>query len=378
MLPSTQRGGAEEYALTIASAAAQAGWQVSVAFPQTDGTASLQQDFREINIPYYPLAIADMRAQYVGASLLRLSRTIALLLRLKPDVVLMVLPFPSFAFSSLIACGLLSVPTALVFQLVPAKISLSQGRLRAYTWARARHQTWIAVSAHNRALIGESFRMPPEDVQCIYNGIPLPPASSDKDDTLALRLQVRQALKIPDSSTILLTVARLHPQKGHNYLVPIIPTLHQAFPQVKFIWVGEGERQDILRQQVMDQGMTAQVLFLGHRSDIPRLLKAADLFIFPTYFEGMPFAILEAMAYGLPIVASATGGIPEIITHQQEGLLCRTGDSHALSETILWALGHPKAMRKMASHAQQRVQAFSRKAMIQKTLGVLNELGNGQ
>ncbi|MGL5077997.1 MAG: glycosyltransferase family 1 protein, partial [Waterburya sp.] len=110
ILPSTQRGGAEEYTLKIAQAALEAGWQIDTAFPQTPDTASLIADFKQQNIGYYPLNIADQgqgKLDSIKASLLRLFRTQRLLSQLQPDVVLLNLPAHHLGFMSLWVCGLL-------------------------------------------------------------------------------------------------------------------------------------------------------------------------------------------------------------------------------------------------------------------------------
>ena len=116
------------------------------------------------------------------------------------------------------------------------------------------------------------------------------------------------------------------------------------------------------------------MLLLGHRSDLPRLLQAADLFLFPTRFEGHPFALLEAMAYGLPIITTDVSSIPEVIEHQIHGLLYRAGDEDGLVHAVRWAVQHPDKMQAMAQQAHQRVQQFSEATMIEKTLSVWQHL----
>ena len=171
-----------------------------------------------------------------------------------------------------------------------------------------------------------------------------------------------------------MTVARLHPQKGHDYLIPIIPEITAKFPQVQFVWVGDGEHQTYLTNMLREHQVEAQVTFLGYRNDIPNLLTAADIFLFPSYQEGLPFAVLEAMVSGLPIIASDTGGIPEMISHKQNGLLFRTGNSQDMLQKLDWALTHPAAMEQMAVAAQVQVQKFSETTMLNNTLEVLHNL----
>jgi glycosyltransferase involved in cell wall biosynthesis len=104
------------------------------------------------------------------------------------------------------------------------------------------------------------------------------------------------------------------------------------------------------------------------------LLKAADLFVFPTHYEGHPLALLEAMTQGLPIVASDASSIPEIIQHGVQGLLFRTGDRDNLLATLRWALQHPDCLQEMAGNAQRRVQDFSVQRTIEQTLALFKRM----
>jgi glycosyltransferase involved in cell wall biosynthesis len=170
-------------------------------------------------------------------------------------------------------------------------------------------------------------------------------------------------------------VARLDSQKGYDYLIPTLPHLLKQFPDIHFAWVGEGDQKAALERQLETYGVRSAVSLLGYRQDVPQLLQAADLFVFPSHYEGFPFAVLEAMAAGVPIVASATNAIPELIEDGIHGRLCRTGDSCDLLETLRWALQHPDAMQMMAEQASNHVARFSEVAMIQETLAALETIG---
>lgn len=378
IFPSTQRGGAEEYALTMAEAALQVGWQVHTAFPHTTGTTSLINDFTQKNIPDYQLDIADVEASKLislRASCFRLLRTYKLISQLKPNVILLNLPAHHLAFTTLWLCGFLKIPTAVVFHLIPFAANFSKNKLKLYHWAKNRNQQWITISEYNRQFLAREFALEPKQFHCIYNGIKqTSPVIKSDDYKNKLRCQIRQELGLPANSKLLLTVARLHPQKGHDYLIPIIPQIINKFPQVHFVWVGNGDRQQELTELLQKYRVVERVTFLGYRADIPNLLTAADLFVFPSYQEGMPFAVLEAMVYGLPIVASDTGGIPEMITDGKHGLLFKTGDRQDLFKKLDWALSNYTLMAKMANAAQKQAQKFSAAQMQQNTLKVLQNL----
>ncbi len=378
---STQRAGVEEYALTIASAAVKEGWDVYVAFPKREMTASLVQNFQEKGVMYRPLEIAETDTstlKTIRTYLPSLMRTVRLLLITKPDVVHISLPWPENCLGSIVACGLLKIPTAVVFQLCPFLVPMNQNRLKIYDWARARNQQWIAVSENNRSIICKLFQMPSNEVIRIYNGAKVTPTvNQDSDDDIALlRRQVRQELQVAENTQIALTVARLNSQKGHEDLIPTIPDLTKDFPDLKFVLIGDGQLREQLLNKVREYGVEDKVFFLGYRSrtDVIRFLKSADIFVFPTRYEGQPFALCEAMAYGLPIITTDASGIPEIVQDKMHGLLCRKEDSRGLLEAISWALRHPTDMQEMAQKAQQRIQEFSEERMVTETLNVLHKL----
>jgi glycosyltransferase involved in cell wall biosynthesis len=310
----------------------------------------------------------------------QLARTIAFLLKIKPDVIQLNLPYPDRCLGPLIACGLLKIPTAVVFQLVPPQFSLTPTILKIYNWARARNQQWIAISNNNRQLLCDYFKLSQEQLWCIYNGTKNKSnfINCTPQEIAKLRSQVRQELGLSEDSKLLLTVGRLSTQKGYQDLPPIIAPIVEEFPQVKFVWVGEGEEKEFLRKQVKKYGVENSVLFLGYRSDVPRLLKAADLFVFPTYFEGLPFAPIEAVAHSLPMVTSNASSLPEIIEDKVHGLLFPVGNRDRLRESLLWALRNPESMQEMARNAKQQADKFSQEKMIQAYLDVWQKLANSK
>lgn len=379
LFPSTLRGGAEEQALTLASAATKAGWEVHTAFPKVPETVSLIEDFQAAGIHYHPLDIADTNVRElkkVGEYLPQLTRTVALLLKIKPDIVQLNLPYPDRCFGPLVACGLLKIPTAVVFQLVPPQFSLTPTILKIHGWARARNQQWIAISENNRQLLCDFFKLSPDQFVLIYNGTKI---ASDfinlsPEELTQLRLQVRQELGLPGNSKLLLTVGRLSLQKGYQDLIPVIESIVKAFPAVKFLWVGEGEERESFVKKIKNCGVEDYVRLLGYRNDIPRLLKAADLFVFPTYFEGLPFSPIEAVAHELPIVASDASSLPEIVTDKVSGLLFPVGNRDRLRECLLWALQHPDAMQTMAEKAKRGDRDFSQEKMIEEYFSLWQRL----
>ncbi|MDJ0508093.1 MAG: glycosyltransferase family 4 protein [Crocosphaera sp.] len=380
IFPSQIRGGAEEYALTIGKSAVKKGLKVDAAFPQTQDTESLIKDFQQTGITYHNLDIAPVegkRFKLFREHIPHVSRSLSLLKKVQPDVVHLVVPWPHWCFDTLITCAMLKVPTVVVFQLFTSHFSYSKPRLKLYQWAYSRKQKWIAISDNNRAFVSQSFQLPKEEFAIIYNGSKIDSnfINYSPEEMINLRHEVRQEIGIDTDDIILLTVGRLEFQKGYQDLVKVIKPVIKEFPQVKFIWVGEGTKRDDLVKQIQDDDISNNVILLGYRKDVPRLLKASDLFVFPTYFEGgQSFVISEAMAHNLPIVTSDASGIPEIIDNKVHGLLFSQGDKKELKEAILWGLKNPEAMKRMAINAAQRVKDFSEEKMVDQTIEIITNM----
>lgn len=168
----------------------------------------------------------------------------------------------------------------------------------------------ITVSRDNLDLLREYFGLPEDKGHVIYNG-----RSNDFfiPQNRTVRERIRQELHIPSEAVVAFTSGRMEIVKGFQYQVEAIKNLQQSniWPNLYFVWAGTGTIENNLRTAVERLGATNHVRFVGQRDDIPALLDAADIFILPSHFEGMPLSIMEAMAKGLPIIATSVSGIPE-------------------------------------------------------------------
>jgi glycosyltransferase involved in cell wall biosynthesis len=231
------------------------------------------------------------------------------------------------------------------------------------------------VSEHAKRLLCQSLRITPAEVHRIYNGVPQPAMGTNGTQAAAQaasdRAEIRRELGLPAEAKILLSVGRLVPPKGLDRVIQAAPHLLREFPDVRFVWVGDGAARDALAAQATEYGVGDRIVFAGQRSDVPRFLRAADLFVFPSLFEGFGLALAEAMAWGLPVVASDGGAIPELVTHHEHAVLCRAGDSADLLEALRWALRHPDEMRRMADNARTRAADFPEQRMLDETLALL-------
>ena len=163
-------------------------------------------------------------------------------------------------------------------------------------------------------------------------------------------------------------VARIDGRKGHGTLIRGLHDLKNSGINIRVLVIGDGAERGKVEQHARALALNEKhIQFLGRRSDIDDLLSAADFFVLPSDIEGLPMAILEAMAHGLPIVASNVGGIPEIIDDEREGLLFPAGDATALALAIRRLASDPFLRRRLGDAARQRVSAqFSLNAMVRK------------
>jgi glycosyltransferase involved in cell wall biosynthesis len=200
----------------------------------------------------------------------------------------------------------------------------------------------------------------PSKAMTIHNGIPLP------NDVMAVydRAALRRALDLPTNRPLILGVGRLVEQKGFVTLIEAMPRVLAVQPDAQAILVGSGELQEALAARAEALGVSHAVRFLGRRDDVPRLLAAADIFCLPSLDEGLPLAIAEAMAAGLPVVATPVGGVPEIVSQGETGWLVPPRMPAALALRLIGLLNDPDMAQAMGQAGRERVvQGFTLERM---------------
>ena len=192
--------------------------------------------------------------------------------------------------------------------------------------------------------------VPPERVHRIENGIDV---AGVRREAQASRERVRREWGVPEGERVVLALGRWSPEKGHATLVAAFT--QADLPSTRLVLVGSGPCEAELRAQAAPLG--ARVAFAGWRSDPWACLGAADLFVLPSLREGLPLAVLEAMAAGVPVVASAVGGVPEALDQGRCGALVPPSDVSALSRVMTEALANGVEARERAAAARLRVAA---------------------
>ena len=194
-------------------------------------------------------------------------------------------------------------------------------------------------------------------VVCIPNGVNI------EDFTVnSSKEECRNILGLPQDHQIMVFMGFLAPHKGPEFLIKALSSIIRKHPDVLLVLMGTGIQGKELKDLTHQLGLDNHVVFLGYISDKKykaRVLKAADIFCLPSIYECFPLAILEAMASGLPVIASNISGIPEIITHGKNGLLCQPGNSSELEEAIRFLMEHDSIRKEMGDLNKVLIKNYS-------------------
>lgn len=221
---------------------------------------------------------------------------------------------------------------------------------------------------------------------CEESGIPLRLLCVVPDGVDASRMKLgdrrrgRRSLGLSDDQPLLLTVAKLADHKGHRFLLEALPSILQRHPEACAAFVGDGPLSDTLRAQAKRLEVDSCVRFLGYRDDVPDLIQAADLFVFPSHMEGLGSTLIDVMLAARPIVTTTAGGIPDLTgsddpESEPVAWTVPPGDAPALAAAILEALDSPEECSRRQDRAQERAQRlFTASRMIESTLSVYREV----
>jgi glycosyltransferase involved in cell wall biosynthesis len=337
-------GGGEVLTLNVAKAAADAGMDVTV-----------------VTVPEAPLADAALERGYdvyqlpMRASAFRRdARALAGVVdEIEPDLV----QGTGFLTNALVrtACRVSSVAVVDTVQADPEAAAHEGASALAMSyrrWLHARSATRSdAVAAVSRAVADSivAWGSPAERVRVIHNGV-------DIAEIERLARGTRPATADESGAPLVASVGRLEPVKGMTTLVRAAAGVSRVRPDVRFAIAGTGSLEGRLREIAVASGTSDRIDFLGHISPIETLLSKADVLVLPSLSEGLPIAPLEAMALGVPVVASDAGGIPEVVEDGVTGVLVATGDHEGLSRAILDLVDAPERAEQMGAAGRRRVE----------------------
>lgn len=160
---------------------------------------------------------------------------------------------------------------------------------------------------------------------------------------------------LPEGRPLVAVVANLWPVKGHRTLIEAIARVHAQNPGARFALVGDGPERSFLERRIADLRLDGVVALLGTRYDVPAILARADAACLPSHAEGLPNAIMEAMAASLPVAATAVGGTPELVIPGETGFLSPSGDPEGLADALLRLLADPDGARRMGARGRRLV-----------------------
>jgi glycosyltransferase involved in cell wall biosynthesis len=363
-------GGAEGYLQTLIGHADRERFRVGLMLPERIATGPLVAAARALDtqiVFFNPIHRS-------GLSLRVIAQAAAVLRKLRPTIIHFNLPAPRRSAEVMIAAALMRVPRRIAtFQLVGSippfgRIAGWARRLNRRLQYHSLHRG-ITVSEGNRQLLIGEYGFPDRRLTLIRNAVDTLHFCPNPDDRA-----FRTSFGMPADVPLIGMAARLTATKGQAILLAALPLIWATNPHVHVALAGAGDQEAELRLLAASLLRPEQVHFLGALADVRPFLAALDLFVLPSLVEGLPFAVLEAMAMQRAVVAAAVGGTPEAVVDGVTGLLVAPANSSQLASAINRVLSEPALRERMGRAGRERVLAqFDQRVMLERTFGVYDE-----
>jgi glycosyltransferase involved in cell wall biosynthesis len=365
LINSIMMGGAEEHVRQIATGLARRGANVSVVMPETTEVDPLAESLTRAGVAVERVTLAWM-TQGAG-TFVRMKRLIAVFRERRAQVAHIHLIGFTGGRWAVAAAALARVPRVIVtMHIAPTETQPLSVRLDRAAQSRFVDR-FIAVSQANAVQFRDELGLPASRISVVPNAVELERFAGEPGPD---RRRVRAELGIPEDAVVLGALARLNPQKGLGYLIAALPAIVEHHPKVRALLVGSGPLLAELEEQARSLGVAERVTFAGHRSDTVAVLRAMDIALLPSLFEGLPLSLLESMAAALPVVASEVGGIPEVVVDGVSGYLVPPGVPVELAAAVNRLLSEPGALSRMGEQARRRAEDFSYDAMLDRVIRV--------
>jgi glycosyltransferase involved in cell wall biosynthesis len=315
-------------------------------------SGSLQEAMASLGTPTFSLE-AHSRRQYPGAV-----RRLAALLRERQVSLLHAHCFDPTALG-LVAARIARVP--FVFTRHHSNHNIRLGKrwhTRIDAWCARHADHVIAVSEATRRIMIDVEKVPGHQITVVHNGVdPLSPPEPGAIDRLRGELA-------NSGTPVVLMVARLHEEKGFHDLFEALPAVVERVGPLTVLIAGDGPHRAMLEEEVRARGLSQVVRFLGRRSDMAALIGLAALVVLPSLAESFGFVLVEAMGLGKPVVATTTGGIPEVVADGETGLLVPPGDASALATAIARLVLQPEEAAALGEAGRSRPALFTFERMM--------------
>ncbi len=327
----------------------------------------LREDIQALHIPLTCVGFSGIAGRFHPKSVVQLSKLFRVLRgylkQIQPDIV------QSFLFWA-------NVYGSIAAKLSRVPVIITGQRSSGTDQAMPLHYRWLHTVSHSCATsiltnsqyarqkyIQQTSPRIHRKIDVVYNGIALQRYTRPGSGK-----QIKDTLHIPPDAPVIGIIASLHPCKGHKDVVQAAALVLHQFPQTRFLLVGRDKGiYEILTALAEKLTITRSLTFTGERDDIPELLRVIDIVVSSSYIEGLSNAILEAMAAAKPIIATSVGGTPELVTHEQTGLLVAPGNPKALSEAMIRLLEHPEHRKRFGEAGRKRVEEqFSVERMVSR------------
>lgn len=231
---------------------------------------------------------------------------------------------------------------------------------KVQTFVANKAYTVIVPSSYLKNIVA-NWGISKKKIQVIYNSFEAP-------ENLAEKIVLRELMQL--KGQVIISAGRLVPWKGFDLLIDIMPELRRSVPEIKLFIVGSGPEEGHLRKHIQDAGLESNVTLVGvlPHDTLLRYLKASDIFVLNTFYEGFSHLILEALSLGVPIVTTRVGGNPEIIEHKKNGLLYEYNSKKDLTKNILLLFRDKRLRSELSRCGEKKAAEFSKKRMIKSFL----------
>lgn len=294
-----------------------------------------------------PLTIIEMRGDVDPIAITQFA---AQLRRFQPQVVC-----PNLDREIRIAAASIRASRALRPRPVPARLIPRRGS--EFPLKDKRHYRLVYLfdiervivnsEATKRTMVRDAPWFPDEKAVVIYNGIDDTPYDTLAPQRDALRARLRGSIGAPPDAPVVTLVGELNERKQQRVVIEAMPHLLERFPNARVLFVGDGDDRAALEATVRERGLHASIIFTGFRADVPEILMGSDALLLPSRVEGFGYVLVEAMAAGIPCIASNVSSIPEIVEDGVTGILHAVGDSGAIADAITTILSDRVRARAM-------------------------------
>jgi glycosyltransferase involved in cell wall biosynthesis len=238
--------------------------------------------------------------------------------------------------------------------------------------ARRRYQATqriLAVSRFVAKSVADSG-VPAEKVEIVYDGVEVPPPV-----TLDARQRARRRWGISETESLMGCVGYLLSEKGQEVVVRALSTVRAKIPGARLVLAGDGPCRSRLESLARQQGLQDAVIFAGFVEDVEQVYAALDVFVFPSLAEPLGSSLLAAMAWGLPVLAVASGGVPEYVEDGGNGLLAAQPDPELLSAGMFQLLNDESLRKRLGQAARRSIaEQFSTERLVENTLRVYKDV----